>query len=50
MQISPHVDALLAMLTLARQLSQASMTVALLRRAPDEFVPLLSEPPLAWPA
>ena len=50
MQIPPHADGLLTMLALARQLSQASMTVALLRRAPDELMPLLSEPPMAWPA
>lgn len=43
-----HTNAQVALLALARQLTQASMTVALLQRTPDAMVPLHSEPPLGF--
>lgn len=46
MPTGAHADALTALLTLAKQLTRASMTAALIQRAPGEVVPLRSEPQL----
>ncbi|WP_304352183.1 GGDEF domain-containing protein [Comamonas testosteroni] len=43
-----HTNSLAAFLELARQLSQASLVIALQQRAVDQVVPLRSEPPLSW--
>ena len=43
-----HTNSLAAFLELARQLSQASLVIALQQRAADQVVPLRSEPPLSW--
>lgn len=49
MPSGPHADALAALLALARQLTQATMTAALVQRGPGEMAPLRSEPQLGLP-
>lgn len=43
-----HVNSLAAFLELARQLSHASLVIALQQHAVDQVVPLRSEPSLSW--
>jgi diguanylate cyclase (GGDEF)-like protein len=46
--VGTHANSLAAFLELARQLSHASLVIALQQHAVDQTVPLRSEPPLSW--